>query len=343
MTNPAPTLSIDWLQLYLEAPVKKDLKWHDFFVVKRMPYQTRQFKIVEELFHNNRRIATVTREPLSNIIQANAIIVKFDNWILYSVDLFAYVSEFIALNSLVFKSISRIDLCADFQRFDNNMIPSSFIKNYLNGLYLRLGRTSFGNTYFKQMDRDLFFNSLKFGSNLSDISIYLYNKTLEMNNGKWKPWIVAKWLLAGFPPDIDTWRLEVSIKDANKLIINKDTAEFSIINTLEVLKPSFAQLTYGSLREKYFSFVVKDSQAKKNRMKPVKLFSNSFANYKVVEGDKMLDASRSDKIFIKKLEDVNCELRGLSFHLNSNIDMLKNEMIELTGLREWAANRGLLS
>ncbi len=338
----APILSVDWLQLNLVAPSDLNIVYHSFFTVKLLPYSTRHFKIVEEIFHNGIRIATITRQPLSNILAPDTVLVKFDNWLLYSVDLYDYVTKFIALNNFTFKSISRIDLCSDFQRFSNNMVPSTFIKNYLNGKYLRLGRTSVSTTHFRQVDTDLFFNALKFGSNLSDISIYLYNKTLEMTTIKWKPWIAEKWLKAGLSTEFDTWRLEVSIKSSNKIVCNTDTGEMNILNSLEVLKNAYTGLFYGAFRDKYFSFVIKDNQVKKSRMAHLPLFNNSFSKYAIVDGSKMIAANRADKIFIKKLEDVNNDLRGRNFDFNINISKLKEDYIEVTGLREWAYYKGLL-
>lgn len=335
-------VSIDWLQLNVRAP--KDMIWeyHTFYDVKKLPIITRHFKIVEELYRHGARIATVTRVPLSAIIDKETIIIKFDNWVLYSVNLYTYVLEFLALNQFTFKSFSRIDICQDFQLFNNSMKPSTFIKNYLNGQYLRLGRTSISTAHFRQIDVNLSFNALKFGSNLSEVSIGLYNKTLEMNSVKWKPWIAEKWLKCGLNPDVDTWRLEVSIKDVNKLVSNNDTGEYQELASLEILKHATHSLIYKVFREKYFSFVIKDSQVKKSRMTKLPLFSDSFANYTIVDGSHNIAATRSDKIFIKKLEDVNNDLRGKNIEFNINIDKLKRDYIEVTGLGSWAIWKGLM-
>ncbi|HMG14047.1 MAG TPA: hypothetical protein VK590_01300 [Saprospiraceae bacterium] len=337
-----PIVSIDWLQLNVAAPKNLDLKFHLFYKVKKLPYSTRHFKIVEEIFRDNMRIATITRVPLSKVIDADTILIKFDNWLLYSVNLFDYVTEFLTLNSLTFRSISRIDFCADFQKFHNGMVPSTMIKNYMAGKYLRLGRTTIGNTHFKQIELDLLHNGLKFGSNLSDVSSYLYNKTLQMTLIEWKPWIAEKWLQAGFNMNVDTWRLEISIKDCNKIIANTETGEAQVLNDLTVLQDKYTKLIYGCMRDKHFSFVIKDNQAKKSRMQKLPLYSNSFSKYTIVEGSKMIAAKRADKIFIKKLEDVNNDMRGKDFNFNIDIIGLKEKFISICGLENWARYKGLL-
>ena len=89
----APIVSVDWLQLNLTATPNLVVEYHQFYKVKLMPYSTRHFKIVEEIYRDGLRIATVTRVPLSNIIKSDTILVKFDNWLLYSVPLFEYVTQ----------------------------------------------------------------------------------------------------------------------------------------------------------------------------------------------------------------------------------------------------------
>ena len=163
-----------------------------------------------------------------------------------------------------------------------------------------------------------------------------------MNSVKWKPWIAQKWQQSNFDMNKDTWRLEVSIKSSNKLIVNTDTGEANILNSLDVLKDNYTRLYYGAFRDKYFTFVIKDTQVKKNRMTKLPLFSDSFAKYQIVNGDKMLAATRADKIFIKKLEDVNQDLRGQNFNFNIDINSLKEQYIAITGLELWASYKGLL-
>jgi hypothetical protein len=78
-------------------------------------------------------------------------------------------------------------------------------------------------------------------------------------------------------------------------------------------------------------------------MTKVALFSSVYAGYLIVDGSKMIAANRSDKIFIKKLESVNNELRGKNFDFNIDINKLKLDYIGITRLQEWASYRGLLN
>lgn len=343
MTELAPIVHCDWLQLNVTTEVTINFKYHGFYKVKLMTHSTRHFKIVEEIYHHNKRIATVTRQPLSNIIKANTALIKFDNWLLYSFDLYAYAKNFIALNQMIFQNISRLDICCDFQAFEDNMHPSKFIKSYLYGKYLRLGRTTAGTSYFQQKKNEINFNSLKFGSNLSEVSCYLYNKTVEMSTIKWKPWIAKKWFDENFPTNIDTWRLEVSLKSSAKFLVDKSTGETEELNNLEILKHENILKLFVCLREKYFSFVIKDTQIKKSRMKKLTLFKNEFSQFMIFDNSNSIASNRSDKIFIKKLEQVNQDLRGQNLSFNIDINCIKQQYIEITGLHNWAVYKGLLN
>jgi len=341
--NIPPILNYDWIQVNASIDCTLTFKYHSFYVIKLQPFSTRHFKIVEEIYRNNKRIATVTRQPLSDIIPPNTVLIKFDNWVLYSFNMFDYTKEFLSLNNLIFHNISRLDVCADFTRFANDMEPSNFIKNYLYEKYLRLGRTTAGTSYFRQQKTKINFNSLKFGSNLSDVSTYLYNKTLEMTTQKWKPWIAKKWQEAGIDKNIDVWRLEISLKSSAKALTDFETGETQHLNDINILKPEFLPTLFETFREKYFSFVVQDGQQKKSRMKKLHLFSKRFSNFTIIENQSLISANRSDKIFIKKLEQVNQELRGQNFNFNIDIDSLKSQYISICGLENWAEFKNLLS
>lgn len=339
----APILSFDWLQLNVSSEVSIDFKYHGFFQVKVLPISTRHFKLVEEIYRNGKRIATIQRVPLSPIIKANTVLIKFDNWVLYSFDLLPYVREFLALNQFKFHNISRLDVCADFTKFDNGLQPSEFIKSYLYNHYLRLGRTSSGNSYFKQKKNEMQFSSLKFGSNLSEVSCYLYNKTLEMSTIKWKPWIAKKWKLAGIEENNDVWRLEVSLKSSAKALVNIQSSEVQSLNDLNILALENLPMLFGSFRDKYFSFVIKDSQVKKSRMKPLKLFADSYSDIIIIKNQNQISSNRADKIFIKKLHEVNADLREKNFLLSIDIDSLKMQYIDIAGLNNWAIHKELIN
>lgn len=338
-----PILSCDWLQVHVKHPTPDIGGFHTFFQVKKMPYGTRHFSVVEELYQHGKRIATVTRKPNSTILQKDMCLIKFDNWVLYEKNLHTWVTNFLNLNELKFMNISRIDICQDMTEFENKMLPGLFIKKYANATHLKLGKAKKTKAVFTQQATTHEYESLRFGSMLSEISYYLYNKTKEMNEVKWKPWIAEKWKKGFLDITKDKWRLEFSLKSSAKMIVNTGTGETKELNNLQILLPEYMELFFCVLREKFFRFVWNDGQARRGRMRELKLFARKFGTYALIDCEGKTDASRSDKIFIKKLEEINSDLRGTNFDLSINGEVLKQAVIESKGLQEWAMYKGLFT
>lgn len=240
-----------------------------------------------------------------------------------------------------FQNFARLDLCLDFQEFDNKMAPELFIKRYLCGSVLKMGKASKFKVVGTQSDSQHIFESLRFGSLFSEISYYLYNKTKEMEQVHWKPWINNTWEKNKFDKHKDVWRLEFSVKSGNKILLDKSTGESKIIHSLESLLKDNMEIIYTTLREKYWQFKWNDGQVKKNRMRSLKLFKNSDYNFQISELEGTKDATRSTKIFIKKLEETATELRGSDIEGTFAATMLRDKMITDFGLQGWAHKKGI--
>lgn len=381
MTTPTakkipPVLSIDWLQLNCrpldEVPHEfhdltepdaltktpnnfKSDKQRDFFLksknpkyskifqVKRQHFSTQVFSVIEEIWYNSKRWATIVRKPFSKVLDPNLILIKFDNWFLYRTEVQRTVPKLLSELGLEFKAISRIDLCSDFVEFDNGMNPENFVRRFLADKILRYGKTSFstfGSHSAKHEHRNRF-ETLRFGTVHSDVATYLYNKTKEMNDKINKPWIRALWDKHGMDTTKDVWRLEFSIKSSNKTMVNQETGEFMPMNSIDILKPEMQRLVYAIMINKYWKFYHNDGQKKKSRMKEVKCFAREFENYVLTDNEEERDSSRTDKIFIRKLEKTNQELRDNHPELSLNGKSLMAEFIHQRGLKEWADKQEL--
>lgn len=242
---------------------------------------------------------------------------------------------------MTFKNFARLDLSLDFQEFENGMIPSLFIKRYLTGSVLKMGKAAKFKVVGTQTPNEHTFESLRFGSMLSELSYYLYNKTKEMEQVKWKAYINACWEKNGFNITKDVWRLEFSIKSGNKILLDTESGESKIIHSLESLQRDNMKILFDTLRDKYWQFVWNDGQQKKNRMRKLKLFRPSDYNFEICELDHHKDATRSTKIFIKKLEETATELRGADIEGVFAANLLKQKMITDYGLQNWAIQKGV--
>lgn len=339
--KPAPILNCDYLDCHVNFSSQKAGSYPSHFTVKKLPHGTRHFSIIEEFFIEKKRIATIRRAPFSELLPAELVLCKFDNWTLYKYNPFDFASKFFRTCGLKFNNFARIDLSLDFQEFENGMDPSLFIKRYLTGSILKMGKAAKFKVVGTQTPKEHTYESLRFGSLLSEISYYIYNKTKEMEQVKWKPWIHSTWESNGFAIDKDVWRLEFSVKSGNKILLDADTGESKMIHSLETLQRDNMKIVYEVLRDKYWQFVWNDGQQKKNRMRKLKLFKPTEYNFQLCELEGHKEATRSTKIFIKKLEETATELRGADMEGVFAANHLKAKMISDFGLQQWAVRKGI--
>lgn len=341
MTKPKPILHCDYLDTHVTFKTTQNNTFHPFFRVEKQPFSTRHFKTIEELYYDNKHVAQVRRDPHSSEIPKEMVLIKFDNWLLYRYNMFDYCKRFFELNGLNFKGFSRIDFSLDFQEFDNGMKPQAFINQAATGNFLKLGKSRKATTKFSQKNNEIQYEYLRYGSAYSDFSYYMYNKSLEMREKKHKPYIHDSFVQAGFDMTLDVWRIEFSMKANNRSLTDTITGETLSLQDLSLLTHDNLKTCYGTLRERFWDFRRKDKQKKKCRMKKICLFKREFSDFMITEGDANKDATRSTKIFIKKLEETAQELRGQDMtHTWAAID-LKRKLISDYGLNDWAHKKGI--
>lgn len=295
----------------------------------------------------SRRIATVTSQPHSGILDPDSLLVKFDNWVLYDKNFHCIVNEFIKLNNFYFIACSRVDFAGDFNLFDNGMNPENVIRKFVSRKFLKIGKVKGAEVRLDQGKNKHIFSGLKFGSNLSEVTYYLYNKTKELREEVHKPWIWQSWVDGGLrvptsPVDRENevWRLEFSLKSGAKLIVNKETGEFDLFASLEIMKIEYITKCYYILYYKYFLFFWNDGQVRKDRMRMLKLFDMHKPREILVDTTSMKDSSRATKIFVKKLHELNNEMRGRDFYMSAEMDRYKELVIKDHGLESWAMYKG---
>lgn len=343
-------LSVDWLTLHVKIPRKEfsnvNLRSTELFEkdrskykIEKEPMQTRHFRSIYKIYRNGEEMATMACEPHSHILSEDSGLLKIHNKYLYQENFYDYVVSFMELLDVQFRSISRIDLALDFLKFKNNLNPENFIKKFNSGLYLKRNKSQFNTRGRCGGARELRYETLKFGSETSDITYYLYNKTKELDDKKMKPWIVDNWRANGWDEKADVWRLEFSLKSNTDAIIDSDTGEqIFMFKELESLNKLGA--IYNHFFFKYFTFVHNDKKKRVDRCRPLTLFAGfietSFVKIKLSIHKQ---ADRSSKIFSKALMMLNHELRGMDIELGVLTNELMSYFILDRGLAGWAADK----
>lgn len=262
----------------------------------------------------------VRRAPKTTILSPYQCSLRLVNRYCYFDNAAQLMGQFIERHGYIFQRIIRADICLDFERFDTGDDPYKFIVRYLNGTYSKINQANVHSHGTDRWDgRD--WNSLSWGSPVSDIGTKLYDKTLELYDPITKqfkkPYIRQAWLYSGlidnmtfctkttsdggsYKPRI--WRLEFSIRSSvkNWFVIHPDGNETkyqSVPNRLDCYESKDRLLIlFFSLVKHYFRFKYYYEGVRKDRCPDKELFkiNNQQQVYKVGR-DQVASSSTLDK------------------------------------------------
>ena len=296
---------IDWLQVNATGRMSDSV----ISQLELQPYSTRVFKSVYILKAFTEDIATIACNPLSPVIPYDTHLIKFHNKLLYSTDLEQRVEYILNFLNLTFKGLSRLDLAHDFNKFANNLLPQNLINRFLTKKWLHVGKQSF--KVYGKGGVNQSFETLRFGKNDSELSVYLYNKSIELSEVKDKPWIREFWQRNGVSQSNDVWRLEVSLKGNRLHYVDELSGNIERLFLSNIFDQLFLHQLYFSLVDKYFKFVRPETNRNISRMKQVNLFDECYNKFDFIKLNDKKESDRSIKIFIKKLEEFNSIVRQI--------------------------------
>lgn len=282
--NKIRCINLDWLEVYALEPISETHNADYFrsqqFAVLERDYGTR---IYSEMFTivgaDDYPFVEVRRNPKNNsILPINATHLRFVNRRCYEYDAGTIMAEFLKRYGYTFVSISRVDICLDFEKFDSGDDPQKFVKRYVGHKYAKINQSQ-ASAHFDDCWERRDFNSFSWGSRNSDINTKLYNKTMELYDEKAgafrKPYILQAWFESQLVDDPircikkrddgreyrpQIWRLEFSIKSNVKgwfaYRIGGEGKEIrSVRNTLETYanRPLLLPI-FDLLQQHYFHF-----------------------------------------------------------------------------------------
>lgn len=306
-------LGIDWLQINCNKfpTLKQGIKFD--YTIKDTNLSTRQYKKIHQIWQNETLICDVCSEPFSNIIPTGSHLIKFNNKILYNYNYENIIQSLFTTFEFKYNHVSRIDFFIDFNTFAYNLKPEKLIKNFCNEKYIHLGKTKF--SIYGNEGKNIKFQYLRFGSRLSTVCIYLYNKTKEMQEKIYKPYIKENWKNNKIDTRKDVWRLEFSIINPKFTFINKDTAEIINMNGQEIYNKKNSAAIIETLIEKYFTWKYKKKYTNISRLKNILLFRNLDNSIKLIIDHTKLNSDKYIRQVIKKIHELNTEIREKK-HIN---------------------------
>lgn len=323
-------ISIDWLQIYADVSL---LKYSDEYEAKILDYGTKNFEILEEVYLQGSLFCSVQRKPRSEIIKSHTAVIKFENSLLYFADAETIIATFLRECEIHLLSITRIDLAVDFKKFKNGLLPQSLIKGFMKEKFLKNGRGKY--TLIGSQKNVLDVSYLRFGTKSSDVNVYLYNKSLEMKEKVYKPYIAERWKQLEGSPLEDVWRLEFSLTAKATTFIDEQTGEIQTITLNTFSNTKQQKEIISALEKRYFEFKVNDGQKNKTRMKRLLLLDleqTTFTNRYLPAGS---DIYKRDKILMKNLYTLDKEHRDIPNYLIEAKTDLIDFMIQNQTLKEY--------
>lgn len=329
-------ISIDWLQIYADVSL---LKYSDEYEAKILDYGTKNFEILEEVYLQGSLFCSVQRKPRSEIIKSHTAVIKFENSLLYFADAETIIATFLRECEIHLLSITRIDLAVDFKKFKNGLLPQSLVKGFMKEKYLKNGRGKY--TLIGSQKNVLDVSYLRFGTKSSDVNVYLYNKSLEMKEKIYKPYIAERWKQLEGSPLQDVWRLEFSLTAKATTFIDEQTGEIQTITLNTFSNTKQQKEIISALEKRYFEFKINDGQQNKTRMKRLLLLDleqTTFTNRYLPAGS---DIYKRDKILMKNLYTLDKEHRDIPNYLIEAKTDLIDFMTQNQTLKEYYDNKVL--
>jgi len=312
------SINIDWLQLFCKCENFSNSALKFGYSAILQEYQSRHFKEIWFIYLNDEKIGELQNKPHSNIINSGNCVLKIENKCLYQLHLKSWVTTLLEVLKLEFVSISRIDISCDFNEFENNYQCEQLIHDFVSGRICKHGKNKF--KLQGSHTNILNYDYIKFGSNTSEITYYLYNKSKELAEMKNKPWIVDTWNLNNIDTTRDVWRLEFSIKKLSKSVVDVDTGEVIDNKSLEILEPEKYCNVFKFIISKYWKFSRADHYNRlvdKDKCPKIKYFDFINNSCKLLRISEKKSSNRMDKVFLKKLLSLDEETKGnVFFNLN---------------------------
>ena len=297
-------VNLDWLEVHCFEPSNDP---HDATYFRRAglevverEYGTRVYK---EMFTiSDRRgnpFVEVRRNPYSQgwqgVHAAEECHLRLVNAACYYDDAALRLQNFMDTYGYTFNRIARVDICLDFEKFDEGDDPAKFLSRYLRQVYSKINQ---GNITAHGTDRwdGQLWNSVSWGSPSSAIGTKFYNKTQELydpTSGTFKkPHIRYAWLQCGLIDDFhkvlkknkdgwyqpQIWRIEFSIRSSVKKwftieLNGKERNYQSIRNTLAMYDCREKLVTlFAALQQHYFHFKHYEKGKRKDRCDDKVLF-----------------------------------------------------------------------
>lgn len=361
-------ISVDWLQLYcicnflvgVRESVMTDGSSDSIYMV-REDISTSLWTEVYGVFRGKLKVAVLCRAPRSSAMDPKGCTLKLENRVLYSKEWLPILRSILTNLQLQYKGITRIDLCYDCNKLAGGRSVGKFLYDYATaapyqeGHIVRVGSRRFAFHGIRNRGGAMEVNSMRWGSQGSDIGAYCYNKSLEMIEVKEKPWILDKWEANGLINEWDmgawrkltdarkkyeiedgksadyvhtpVWRWEISVKAHAKDLLDLDTGELFQLSLDYIEQQGAIERLFYVYAEKAFHFRMSTGQKTIREYPDLKIFERNVEVSKCPHFvSRFLDSGRTEKVcynVLKRMIETYSDLSSAQMNsLQSAMDFL---------------------
>lgn len=292
-SNVPYVISVDWLQVYAHMTSSFEDGEHTagaFKLIVQNKHTRFYSKLadVQILYANGHYVpfAELLFQPNSNVLDPRSCHIKVLNEQLYTSNWFENLTSLMRSFSIEFRGVTRCDLCYDCNVFVGGLKPEDLLFGYLTQKYLKIGVNrcsaqiaSMGYA-FEEGSEDIetpgelvrpAITGVTWGSITSGKQHVIYNKSLEMREVKYKPWIVERWYQHGLDAS-KVWRCEIRISGRGKELMFQTPENLFQMGISEIADQDRIEELFAAYAMKLFRFVENNGTVVKQRMQPISLF-----------------------------------------------------------------------
>lgn len=324
-------IAVDWLEVccYGRDLEPSFFSWEGkHFSVEQEDRETPLFKSFFEVKRNGLVWAQIRQNPKSGVMKKGLTIIKLSNRVLYHEKYVPFLMHMIQALGLYYKGLTRLDIAYDCNEFYCGRKPSRFVHQFVTkrvdekgGMYVPKMK-EYDFHLKKDIHTNGMINYLAIGAKGSKKRGYIYDKTLELEEVKDKPWIREMWEKNGLISDKKThvWRSEISIKAQGSDLLNLETGQ------LFALHPNYLA-TYENIKKifhfyaaKVFDFRYNSGEKNRRNFTRVCLFDTSIdCTCLPKRVNVCADSGRSEKACKNKLEKLSRTYIDLSADVRTSL------------------------
>lgn len=238
-------VSIDWLELFCESRFEFHKTTQNVdFVLKNRPFGSKMWEYITDVFVEQNGVfdkpfAVVCSGLRGRVKHQDACSVKVANNILYDDNLWELFYIFLRRFGLVIRSLTRVDIAADFLFLNGRISGRQLVNNIKTLKWWKCGTSKVSEHYTmpysikwakdsNEQEYQVYpvddaltprTESMTFGTGSSLAQVCIYDKTLELQSHTYngvctKEYIRAAWVNAGvYDKTRHTWRVEIRLKN----------------------------------------------------------------------------------------------------------------------------------